>query len=200
MKHGLTILVMVCCGSAQQDAKVTYLATQASVQDVVRAMAAQAGLGYDFQKSFEQTDPLCRRWVHDGRFEAIPFGTAMRRVLEPVGLTYDVKARVVVLYRLSNAPPSEEAPPSVAPLQLDRLIDYSADRKSVQDIAIDLARQVGLQYNWNKSAAQTDPERRRFLDHVRIRSQSFDQAMAGILGPVGLRYRIEENQVVLYRK
>src|SRR5208283_444152 len=43
--------------------KVKYTSKQASVQDIVQSLAGQVGLRYDWQKSFDQTDPLCRRWV-----------------------------------------------------------------------------------------------------------------------------------------
>src|SRR6266545_2685280 len=67
-------------------------------------MAAQAGLGYNWQKSFDQTNPHCRRWVNDARIEGIPFAAAMERILGPVGLRYEVENGQVVLYRNPHAP------------------------------------------------------------------------------------------------
>ena len=60
----------------------------------------------------------------------------------------------------------------------DKLINYSTDKKSVQYIVIDPAKQAGLGYDWNKSFAQTDPECRRFVNDVSIESQPFNAAMA----------------------
>jgi hypothetical protein len=68
----------------------------------------------------------------------------------------------------------------------------------VQYIVIDLAQQVGLGYNWNKSFAQTDPQCRMFVEGLKIRNQPFDKAMARVLNPVGLRYTVEGGKVVLY--
>jgi hypothetical protein len=82
----------------------------------------------------------------------------------------------------------------------DTLITYEADRKSVQYVVIDLAEQVGLGYDWEKSYAQTDPECRRWVNDVSIKKQPFDKAMAQILDPVGLRYKVEDGKVVLYRR
>lgn len=82
----------------------------------------------------------------------------------------------------------------------DRSVTYSTDKKSVQYIVIDLAKQVGLDYNWDKSFAQTDPECRRWVSDVSIKDQRFDKAMASILDPVDLRYEIEDGKIVLYRK
>jgi hypothetical protein len=206
MRRILAVFAMIWCAEAQQDVKVTFLATQASVQDVVRTMARQAGLGYNWQKSFDQTDPQCRRWVRDARIEAVPFGTAMQQILDPVGLRYEVVNREVVLYRPPNVVPPDVMiglERSAAPLPvdaLDRMVSYSSGRKSVQYIVIDLAKQVGLGYNWDKSFAQTDPECRLFVDNVKIEEQPFDKAMAKILRPVGLIYRVESDQVVLYRR
>jgi ABC-type proline/glycine betaine transport system substrate-binding protein len=205
MKRVFAALVTIWCAEAQQDTKVTYLTTQASVQDIVKTMARQVGLGYNWQKSFDQTDPQCRKFVRDVRIDADLFGAAMQQILDPVGLRYEVENGEVVLYRAPTVlAPGESVGtgPSAAPLFADvrgKKLTYSSAKKSVQYVVIDLAKQVGLGYDWNKSFAQTDPECRRFVDHVSIKNQPFDKAMAKILNPVGLRYRVESDQVVLYR-
>src|SRR5579864_820909 len=79
-------------------------------------------------------------------------------------------------------------------------VTYSTDKKSVQYVVIDLAKQVGLGYNWDKSFSQTDPECRQWVTGVSITDQPFDKAMASILDPVNLRYKVEDDQIVLYRK
>jgi hypothetical protein len=206
MKRIVVLLAIASSAPAWQEANVTYLATQASVQDAVRTIASQAGLGYDWQKSFRQTDPQCRRWVRDVRIEAVPFETAVRQILGPVGLRYEVESGRVVLYPDPNASPLDslpkEAPPQAEPPPgfESAPVTYSVDRKSVQYVVIDLARAVGLGYNWNKSFSQTDPECRRWVDGLSIRNQPFDKAMRRVLDPVGLRYQVEGTQVVLYRK
>ena len=183
MKRILAVFVIVWCARAQQDVKVTYLATQASMQDIVQTMARQAGLGYNRQKSFDQTDPQCRCFVRDTRIEAVPFGAAMQQILDPAGLRYEVENGQVVLYRAPDAVPQADV--------LEREISYATGKKSVQYIVIDLAKQVGLGYNWDKSFAQTDPECRTFVDGLSIKNQPFDAAMARVLNPVSLRYRVE---------
>ncbi len=82
----------------------------------------------------------------------------------------------------------------------DRIVNYSVDRKSVQYVVIDLAKQVELGYNWDKSAAQTDPERRHWVDNLKIKNKTFAAAMHQVLEPVHLRYEIEDGKVVLYRQ
>jgi hypothetical protein len=173
---GICLLLLACAG-AQQESKV-------SVQYAVISVASRAGLGYNWQKSFDQTDPACRIWVSNPPAESVPFATAMRQILDPVGLRYEVEDGKVVLYRATD---------------LSNLrVNYYADKKSVQYIVIDLAQQVGLGYNWDKSFAATDPECRRFVYDVPIKDQPFHEAMADILDPVGLRYEVENGEVVLY--
>jgi len=200
MKRLFRFCVVSWCLVAQQNVKITYLATQASVQDVVRTMAAQASLRYNWQKSFDQTNPLCRRWVRDVRIEAISFEAAMRQVLDPIGLRYEIENNEVVLFRKSDAIGQIEAEPTSVPFDAERLINYSTNKKSVQYIVIDLAAQIGLGYNWGKSFAQTDPECRRFMFNVSFKSLPFQKAMAKILDPVGLRYEVEGTEIVLYRR
>jgi hypothetical protein len=199
MKRILLLLVLAAsCLVAQQDARITYLARQASVQDIVRSMATQAGLGYNWQKSFDQTNPLCRRWVRDVRIEAVSFETAMHRILRPVGLRYEVENGVVVLFLGADAIQSAEG--TTTPPDAETLINYSTAKKSIQYIVIDLAAQMGLGYNWEKSFAQTDPECREFVFDASITNLPFAKAMAEILDPVGLRFEVEVGRVVLYRR
>ena len=54
----------------------------------------------------------------------------------------------------------------------DRLINYSLDKKSVPYIVLDLAEQVGLGYNLEKSFMQTDPECRTFPSIYRMRMKA----------------------------
>jgi hypothetical protein len=82
----------------------------------------------------------------------------------------------------------------------EKKISYHTDRKSVQYVVIDLAKIVELDYDWDKSADQTDPERRRWVDDLTIENKSFDEAMKSVLEPVHLRYEIEDNKIVLYRQ
>jgi hypothetical protein len=185
---GLAIAVF---GQTPVDQRISYSVEKKSVQYVVADLAKAVGLGYDFNKSAAQTDPERRQWVNNLSIENEPFDAAMQKVLGPVGLRYEIEGKMVVLYRAAGA--------AMQPTP-DKRISYSVDRKSVQYVVIDLAKAVGLGYNWNKSAAQTDPERRSWVDNLKIKNQPFDVAMQKVLKPVGLRYEIEGNQVVLYRR
>ena len=181
-------LAIAAFGQTPGDQRISYSAEKKSVQYVVADLAKAVGLEYDFNKSAAQTDPERRRWVNNLSIENENFDGAMQKVLGPVGLRYEIEGKKVVLFRAAAA---------AAP---DQRISYSVDRKSVQYVVIDLAKQVGLGYNWDKSAAQADPERRHWVDGLKIKDQPFDVAMQKVLKPVGLRYEIEGNQVVLYRR
>ncbi|HVM47232.1 MAG TPA: STN domain-containing protein [Candidatus Acidoferrum sp.] len=84
---------------ARLQEKVKFEATQASVQDIVRDLARQVGLGYEWKKSFAQTDPLCRRWVNNVAIEGKPCREALDQILDPVGLRYAIEQGSIVLYR-----------------------------------------------------------------------------------------------------
>jgi hypothetical protein len=181
MRLLIAVLLLACPVAAKPEPKITYSTGEASVQDVVKAIAGQAGLGYEWQKSHDQTQPECQRLLHGLRLKNVAFSKAMAQVLEPVGLRYDIAGDAVVLSRSPAGP----------------LLTYSSGTKSVQYIVIDLAKQMGLGYDFDKSLAQTDPQCRDFRS-VRVKRVSFEQAMAKVLNPVRLRYRVEGGKVVLY--
>ena len=81
------------------ESKVKYASEQASVQDIVQSLAEQAGLRYDWQKSHDQTDPLCRQWVRNVAIEGKTCKEALEQVLKPVGLRYQVEEGMLVLSR-----------------------------------------------------------------------------------------------------
>jgi opacity protein-like surface antigen len=69
-----------------------------SIQYAVMAVARQAGYGYDWDRSFTNTNPTCRRFITP-RIKNKPFRKAMSRILKPVGLTYQIEDGKVVLFR-----------------------------------------------------------------------------------------------------
>ncbi|HXR04228.1 MAG TPA: STN domain-containing protein [Verrucomicrobiae bacterium] len=79
--------------------KVVYSTKQASVQDIVRSLAELVGLKYNWQKSFDQTDPLCRKWVWNVTIDGKTCQQALEQILKPVGLRYQVEDGVLVLSR-----------------------------------------------------------------------------------------------------
>ncbi len=73
------------------------------------------------------------------------------------------------------------------------------DRISVQYAVIDIARQAGYGYDWDRSFANTNPACRLFIQPG-IKNKPFQKAMTMILKPAGLTYKIEDGKVVLFRR
>jgi hypothetical protein len=69
-----------------------------SLQYAVIELARQAGLGYNWDESYQNTNPVCRQWVRPS-IENEPFDQAMVRLLRPLGLTYEIRNNSVVLKR-----------------------------------------------------------------------------------------------------
>jgi len=104
------------------------------------------------------------------------------------------------MMRLETLKPAGQPAGTIDDHRLETRVTYATGQKSVQYIVIDLAKQVGLGYNWQKSFAQTDPECRRWVRDVYIKDKPFREAIEGILRPVGLRYQVENDVIVLYRR
>jgi beta-lactamase regulating signal transducer with metallopeptidase domain len=85
---------------------------QLSVQHAVAAVCGQAGIPYDWDRSYKATDPLCRNWVTP-EFLDLNVRTALERILRPVGLAYGIDAKGVYL-KLKQRPGSAKAEPKVA--------------------------------------------------------------------------------------
>ncbi len=92
------------------------------------------------------------------------------------------------------------ASPAASDPRLESKVKFTATQASVQDIAQALAQQVGLGYERKKSFSQTDPLCRRWVNNVAIEGKSCREALEQILKPVGLRYQVENNAIVLYQK
>jgi beta-lactamase regulating signal transducer with metallopeptidase domain/TolA-binding protein len=122
--------------------KVEYSTKQASVQDIVQSLAEQVGLRYDWQKSFDQTHPLCLQWVWNVTIDGKTCQEALEQILKPVGLRYQVENGVLVLSRqgegMQNAP--QGASRQLAPEQqqgLKRMQSYRG--KYAQRQALDVS-------------------------------------------------------------
>ena len=69
-----------------------------SVQYAIIAICEQAGFKYDWKASVVNTDPIRRQWVHL-QLRDMSWKEAMKRILSPVGLTYELHGNTVVLKR-----------------------------------------------------------------------------------------------------
>ncbi|MHC4737364.1 MAG: M56 family metallopeptidase [Planctomycetota bacterium] len=80
-------------------------------------------------------------------------------------------------------------------------IDHSPenDKLSVQDAVMAVCKAAGVPYNWDKSAELAEPQRRRYIEPVNIENNVASQAIADMLGPVGLLYGVDADGVYLYK-
>lgn len=72
-----------------------------AVQYAVIELGKQAGLGYKWDESFKNTDPICRKWVTPD-IKGKPFNSAMQELLDPVGLIYEVRGNEIVLKKKNS--------------------------------------------------------------------------------------------------
>lgn len=69
-----------------------------SIQYAVIDLARQARLGYDWGTSQTNAGEVCRKWITPD-IEAVPLREALGRILDPEGLTYDIRDGKIVLKR-----------------------------------------------------------------------------------------------------
>jgi len=73
-----------------------------AVQYAVIAIAEQVGLGYDWETSYKNTDPICRRWIKPV-IRGVPCREALVMILGPVELTYELRDGHLALIRKQAA-------------------------------------------------------------------------------------------------
>ena len=100
--------------------------------------------------------------------------------------------QVPVAYPLSN--PVTLVPPYTSVPSGD-----PAGRISVQYAVIEIAKQVGLDYDWDISFKNTDPICRTWIK-PKIKNKSCHKALQKILKPVHLTYSVEFGKIVLHRR
>ncbi len=72
-------------------------------------------------------------------------------------------------------------------------------RISVQYAVIEIAKQVGLEYDWETSFKNTDPECRTWI-RPKIKNKSCHKALEKILKPVRLTYSVNYGKIVIHRR
>ena len=73
------------------------------------------------------------------------------------------------------------------------------NRLSVQYAVMAVCKAAGVPYNWDKSAELTDTECRQYVEPVNIENNIASQAIADMVGPVGLLYDVDADGVYLYK-
>jgi beta-lactamase regulating signal transducer with metallopeptidase domain len=73
------------------------------------------------------------------------------------------------------------------------------DRLTIQYAVIAICDAAKVPYNWNKSAKLADPQRTKYIESVNIENKVASQAIADLIGPVGLSFSIDEKGVYIYK-
>ncbi len=82
-------------------------------------------------------------------------------------------------------------------VQIDKSPD--GDRRTIQYAVMAVCKAAGVPYNEDKSAELADPERSQYIEPVNIENNIAGQAIADMVGPLGLLYGVDENGVYLYK-
>lgn len=84
------------------------------------------------------------------------------------------------------------------PVTVNVATSPDGDRLTIQYAAIAIAEAAGVPYQWDKSAKLADPQMRNYIEPVHVDGNIASQALADLLGPVGLTYKIEPDGIYLY--
>lgn len=74
------------------------------------------------------------------------------------------------------------------------------DRLTIQYAVIAICNAAKVPYNWDKSAELAEPQRTNYINPVNIENKVASQAIADLIGPVGLLYGVDANGIYLYNR
>jgi hypothetical protein len=177
------------------------LTSYISVQDAIGAVAEQAGLRYDWIASLNNTVPIITKLIQpDIRNQ--PWQEALEQILKPLSLAYKISSGKIVIDKtpalqtlsikltksVTLVPPYNNVQPG-----------EETDRISVQFAVMAIASQLGLEYNWEKSAKNLNVIARQWT-RPNIRNRSGQEALGMICRPLNLLYWVESGKIVLEKR
>lgn len=183
-----------------------------SVTFAVRALSNQAGYKLNWNESKKNVGKLFSRWVYP-EIENVTWEEAMDELLSPLGITYALDGMNVILVMADGSePPSAPAHAVSARKQAprpdtNRLVtlkppytetDGPSGKITLQYSVKLICRQAGMEYDWKRSAANTEPLCRQYVDPD-FEGIPWEKAMDDILDPLGLAHTFENGKVVLIR-
>lgn len=152
-------------------------------------------------KSAKLADPERRWFIEPVKVEGKAAKDVIADIVGAVGLAYDVDANGVYLYRVKRS--SIENRIYIYKQRLEEAVTVSIDKSPQSDAlsaqygVIAVCEAANVPYNWDKSAKLADPQRRFFIEPVKVESKAAKDAIADIVGSVGLAYDVDENGVYL---
>jgi TonB family protein len=169
-----------------------------SVQDAVISISEQAGLRYDWKASLINTVPVITKMIRpDIRNQ--PWHEALERILSPLKLKYKISSGKIVL----DKTPALQAltiqltqPVTLVPPYNTVQPGEETDRISVQFAVMAIARQLGLDYNWEKSAKNLNVIARQWTRPY-IKNRSGQESLDMICRPLNLLFWVETGKIVL---
>jgi TonB family protein len=174
------------------------LSNQISVQDAIGAVAEQAGLRYDWKTSLNNTVPIITKLIRpDVRNQS--WQESLEQILKPLDLTYKIASNKIVI----DKTPALQAMSVKLTKSVTLVPPYNnvqpgeeTDRISVQFAVRAIASQLGLEYNWEKSAKNLNVIARQWT-RPNIRNRSGQEALEMICKPLNLLYWVESGKIVL---
>jgi hypothetical protein len=156
----------------------------------------------------------CRAWV---KLEPnkeygvwLNFGPNTSKFRSAEGISAD---RIYWTFRTQSNPPAQEKNPinSVNPQPkseqyketLKTVISVDIDKSpdgntlTVQYAVIAICEKAGVPYQWEKSKELASPECKQFIASVHIKDMPAEEAIMGILSPVGLKFEVDGNGLYL---
>ncbi len=115
---------------------------------------------------------------------------------------YGDEIKQIVIYRKSSRMPGQieyfkRQLGEPVTVHIDKSPD--GDRLTIQYAVMAVCKAAGVPYNWDKSAKYADPQRRNYIEPVNIENNIASQAIADMVGPVGLLYGVDAAGVYLYK-
>lgn len=84
------------------------------------------------------------------------------------------------------------------PITINVTQSPDGERLTVQHAAIAIAEAAGVPYQWDKSARLADPQRRNYIEPLRVDGKPAAQAIVELLEPLEMGYGIDAGGVYLY--
>ena len=177
----------------------------------VVALLNQAEVSYQWDKSARAAGALADKKVKVS-VDAMRASNALKQVLEPLELTYDVEQAGVLVRPLHGYDPADLEKPEAGSIE-ERLgepvtlaVPYPAYRKDapvhqipVQYAVMEILKQVGAVFDAEASLRNAGNACNKIIT-PQIRNRPCREALDTIVKQGGISYRIEKNKVVLYAK